>query len=87
MVLEINKLIDKVVSIEVTKVPDSALYFVFVFGERAVSISGVTPTEKRHFGEKEFETGVSFVELVSQATDSLSGNFEITFLLGGTESA
>jgi hypothetical protein len=41
-----------VVSIEVTKVPDSALYFVFVFGEKAVSISGVTPTDKRHFGEK-----------------------------------
>ena len=67
--------------------PDSALYFVFVFGEKYVSISGVTATENKHFGEKGFENGVSYVQMVSQVTNSSTSEFEITFVLGGSERA
>ena len=64
-VIPISQKIDNVISVEITRVPDSALYFVFVFGEKYVSITGVTATENKHFGEKPFESGVSFVQIVS----------------------
>ncbi len=64
-VIPISQKIDNVVSVEIARVPDSALYFVFVFGEKYVSITGVTATENKHFGEKPFESGVSFVQIVS----------------------
>ena len=60
-VIPINQLIDNVVSVEIARVPDSALYFVFVFGEKLVSITGVTATEDKHFGEKQFESRYSYV--------------------------
>ena len=64
-VIPISQKIDNVVSVEIARVPDSALYFVFVFGEKYVSITGVTATENKHFGEKYFESGVSYVQIVN----------------------
>jgi len=60
-VIPINQKIDNVVSVEITRVPDSSIYFVFVFGEKHVSITGVTATENKHYGEKPFESGVAYV--------------------------
>jgi hypothetical protein len=41
IILKISQQIDKVVSVHVVRHPKSASYFIFVFGEKTVSIQGI----------------------------------------------
>ena len=59
--IPINKKIDNVVSVEIVRMLDSQVYYVFVFGEKIVSITGIMATENKHFGEKLFDSGISLV--------------------------
>jgi hypothetical protein len=72
---------DKVTSLSVIKVPDSAGFFAFIFGQKVVSIVQVGGgPEPKYFGSKTFTNVVTAVLRVSEGTIA-PGKFEVKFFL------